>query len=590
MSDSEPKRYAAVVERRARFRVVEPLFERGPQAALTRSRLQVQPGQIALVEEVQGGVRVVRALGSPKRPADVIDALVWDRLGRRGFGRKLEDEAREAIAAAEEVVPVRRDLRELRTFTVDPKSARDFDDAISAEPEGDGFKLWIHIADVSAHVRPGSKLDEEALRRANSNYVPGSVEPMLPKVLSNEACSLAPQVDRLAVTAEIVLGADGTSRSAEFYRSRIRSDRRLAYEDLDEVFAGKTEAPSDIAEPLAIARRAAAVLAERRRGSALEIDSSEPEFVFDRDGSVISAHGSRQTESHGLIEQLMILTNERVADLLERRRIPSTYRVHEQPDPARIERMVEQLAALDAPTPALPKTFSPTEAGEIAAEASRLVAAEARRRGHGREALTSLVLRSLKPAVYSPKNLGHAGLGSPAYTHFTSPIRRYPDLIAHRALLSAIGAGEHQPDPSDVREAALHCSETERASMQLERRADKLCASFLLERELLEEGWKSRFEGEVSGVIDAGAFVRFAGKLGDVYEGFLPARRLRGERFELNETETAIVGGRTGRALRLGDPVKVTVESVEAARGRIDLEPVDDVPASVSRRQPSPNR
>ena len=163
---------------------------------------------------------------------------------------------------------------------------------------------------------------------------------------------------------------------------------------------------------------------------------------------------------------------------------------------------------------------------------------------------------------------------------------RYPDLVAHRALLSAIGAGEEKPEPSAVGEAALHCSETERASMQLERRADKLCASFLLERELFESGWKTKFQGEVSGVIRAGAFVRFGGELGDVYEGFLPARRLRGERFELNEAETAIVGGRTGRAIRLGDPVAVRVESVEAARGRIDLEPVDDGPSSRSAGKP----
>jgi ribonuclease R len=576
LSDSEPRRFAALVERRARFRVVEPLFERGPQVALTRSRVQVQPGQIALVEAVQGGVRVVRVLGSPKRPRDVVDALVWDRLGRRGFGRKLEAEAGEAIAEAHTFGPQRRDLRDLRTFTVDPASARDFDDAVSAEPQGDGFRLWIHIADVSAHVRPGSAIDAEALRRANSNYVPGSVEPMLPRVLSDEACSLAPGVERLAVTAEIVLDSDGVSRSTSFYRSLIRSDRRLAYEELDELFAGRAEAPAEIAEPLAVARRAASVLAERRRGSALEIDSREPEFEFDKEGNVVSARGVEQTESHGLIEQLMILTNERVADLLEKRKIPSVYRVHEQPDPARIERMVEQLASLDVPTPAVPKTFSPSEGGEIAAEASRLVAAEAKRRGHGREALTSLVLRSLKPAIYLPRNLGHAGLGSPAYMHFTSPIRRYPDLIAHRALLSAIGAGEDRPDLSEVADAALHCSETERESMKLERTADKLCASFLLERELFSRGWKTKFEGEVSGVIRAGAFVRFGGELGDVYEGFLPARRLRGERFELNEQETAIVGSRTGRAIRLGDPVGVRVEGVEAARGRIDLEPVDD--------------
>jgi len=270
----------------------------------------------------------------------------------------------------------------------------------------------------------------------------------------------------------------------------------------------------------------------------------------------------------------MILTNERVAELLEQRKAPTLYRVHEQPDPQRVEHLLDQLAALDVPTPPSTTRMSPSEAGALVGEVSRYVAREARRRGHGSAALGSLVLRSLKQAVYSERNAGHAGLGSSAYAHFTSPIRRYPDLIAHRSLLSVVGAGEAAPDPSDVREAGWWCSEREREAMKIERRADSVCAAFLLERELFERGIGTRFTGEVSGVINAGAFVRFAGELGDVYEGFLPARVLPGERFDLNETETALVGRRSGRAVGFGDPIEVKVTSVEAARGRADLEPV----------------
>ncbi|MFI5123045.1 MAG: RNB domain-containing ribonuclease, partial [Vicinamibacteria bacterium] len=338
--------------------------------------------------------------------------------------------------------------------------------------------------------------------------------------------------------------------------------------------------PELIAEPLALARRAAAALRDRRRGSALEISTAEPEFEFDSEGGVVAARSVEQTEAHGLIEQLMICANERVAEHCERRGVPTLYRVHERPDPSRVAALIEKLAALDVPTPALPKeisAISPTQAGELVAEASRLVAREAERRGHGRAAYTSLVLRSLKPALYSDRNLGHAGLGSPAYSHFTSPIRRYPDLIAHRALLSTLGAGESEPDRAAVREAAAWCSERERESMTIERDADKTCSAFLLERELFEAGPRRSFEGEVSGVIAPGAFVRFGGELGDVYEGFLPARRLRGERFDLNETETAIVGGRSGKAIRLGDPVTVRVDGIEAARGRVDLVPAGEV-------------
>jgi ribonuclease R len=226
------------------------------------------------------------------------------------------------------------------------------------------------------------------------------------------------------------------------------------------------------------------------------------------------------------------------------------------------------------PTPPLPDTISPQQAGELAGTASRLVTREAERRHHGREAYTSLVLRSLKQAQYSDRNLGHAGLGSSAYCHFTSPIRRYPDLIDHRSLLSAIGAGEEAPRAERLAELGAHCSERERDATRIERDADSVCACFLLERELFDRGPHTPFEGEVSGVVGAGAFVRFGGTLADVYEGFLPARRIGGrERYELDATETMLVGASGGGAVRIGDPVSITVDRVEAPRGRVDLLP-----------------
>jgi len=568
--------FVGVVVKRGRFHVVEPLFERGGRMPLDRGKVRADPGQMVLAAPSARGVKSVRALGSPKRARDVIQALLWEGLERRGFPKRIEAEAREAPATAGDADPARRDLRDLATFTVDPATARDFDDAVSAEVDGDGVRLWVHIADVSAHVRPGSALDAEALRRATSVYVPGMVEPMLPSALSNEACSLVPGSDRLAVTTEMRVDASGKVRSASFYRTRIRSDERLDYDQLDRIFAGEDEPPSQVAEPLALARRAAAALAEGRPRGALEVESFEPEFEFDSDGAVVSASSVPQTEAHQLIEHLMVTTNEQVADLTEKRGSPTLYRVHEQPDPARVERLLDQLAAIEVPAPGSKKNMSPTEAGELVGEISRWVAREARRRGHGAGPLGSLVLRSLKQAYYADSNLGHAGLGSPAYSHFTSPIRRYPDLIAHRSLLALVGAGETMPDPSDVRAAGPWCSEREREAMQIERRADRVCAAFLLERELFDRGWKTEFEGEVSGVINAGAFVRFRGELGDVYEGFVPARTLKDERFELNETESALVGRKTGREVRFGDELIVKVTGVEAARGRTDLEAAAD--------------
>jgi ribonuclease R len=533
---------------------------------------------MALVElgRGRGRAKILRELGDPGLASDVIEAMLEDRGVRHGFSRRIEEEAAAAKASADSLAVDRRDLTELPTFTVDPASAHDFDDAVSASRTKRGVRLWIHIADVAAHVRPGSGLEREAHRRANSTYVPGLVAPMLPHVLSSDACSLAAGVERLAVTAEIELGEDGVARSAGFYRSRIRSDARLDYDQLDEIFAGRAKPPKAIAGPLALARQAAAALAARRPRASLEVESFEPEFRFE-EGQVVGAHSVPQTEAHRLIEHLMILTNEWVAELLERRRIPTLYRVHEQPDPERVKWLVEQLAALGIPTPALPNAISPQQAGDLVGEASRLVAREAERRGHGREAYTSLVLRSLKPAHYTDRNLGHAGLGSPAYAHFTSPIRRYPDLIAHRALLSAIGAGEEAPRAEGLPEVGAHCSERERDATRLERDADSVCASFLLERELFERGPDTRFEGDVSGVIGAGAFVRFGGALADVYEGFLPARRIGGrERYELDRTETMLIGSRGGDAVRLGDPVTVTVDRVDAPRGRVDLLPEED--------------
>jgi ribonuclease R len=517
----------------------------------------------------------IRAHGKPKNAREAIDALLEERLEGRGFTAAVEVEAGRAADAAESSEIRRRSLTELPTFTIDPASARDFDDAVSARREPDGVRVWIHIADVAAHVRPGTPLDLEARRRGNSTYVPGAVEPMLPRALSEDACSLAPDVERLAVTAEIELSPSGAPRSSSFYRSRIRSRARLDYDQLDRIFAGNGRAPENVAEPLAVAREAAARLAERRGSTSLDVESSEPDFRFDSAGNVVAARSVEQTESHRLIERLMILANEEVAQLLERKRVPTIYRVHGRPDPLRIERLLEQLQALGIPTPALGQGLAPSQAGEVAAQASRLVLEEAARRGHGREAYTSLVLRSLMQASYSDRNSGHAGLGSSAYCHFTSPIRRYPDLLAHRALLAALGEGEDAPRAAEAREVAWHCSESERESARIERAADDVCAAYLLRRELSERGEEARFDGEVSGLIRAGAFVAFAGELGDAYEGFVPARTMGDERFELNETETALTGRESGAAVRLGDPISVRVGEVTPARGRVDLELAD---------------
>ncbi len=551
----------------------------------------------------------------PPQQRDSAREAIEQLMRDRGLARRFEEGVERAARAARERPRIavggaaRRDLRELATFTIDPITARDFDDAISAQRQEDGaITVWVHIADVSAYVREGSPVDVEARERATSVYVPGAVEPMLPEALSNDACSLLPGHDRAAVTVELELHGAEVRRTA-FYRSCIRSDERLDYERVDAIFAGRESARQPWAQPLAAAREASAALAQARlrHGGALTLESEEPEFVFDQQGEVGEIRGRVQTESHRLIEHLMIAANEAVAQELQRRQVPCLYRVHEPPRAASVERLIEQLASLGVATPAVGAQMSPTQAAELVGEASRLVEAHiqrtiARARGGdlgaaptgGRQALTGLVLRSLQQAYYTPRNLGHAGLGSACYCHFTSPIRRYPDLVCHRALLSTLGGPERAPRAEAMTELGEWTSQREREAMQLERDGDDVARCFALERQLLAGGWEQAFPGEVVGLIGAGAFVAFGrsseeelSEGGHRYEGMLPVRRLattmarhEGERgnggardwWELNEQGTVLRGERSGMTLRLGDPIVVRVGRVDPRRGRVDLD------------------
>jgi ribonuclease R len=574
--------HVGVLAKRGRFVVAEPFFERGRRVVVDPGS-NARQGQLVLVREGVTGrgrskaakaarAKVVHVIGRPDVARDVIEALMYDRGLRRGFPPGVERAAKDAVerVAGQDPAPSRRDLRDRPTFTIDPATAKDFDDAISAEALGtDRWRIWVHIADVSAYVRPGSAIDREAYRRGTSVYVPGAVEPMLPEVLSNGACSLVLGEDRLAVTVELDLHGAAVERAA-FYRSLIRSDQRLDYDRVDRIFAGAERAEGVWAQPLVAARAASAALhAAREAAGALAVESVEPEFSFDRGGHVTHSEGSVQTESHRLIEHLMIAANEAVARLLGERGVPTLYRIHERPQPAAVERLLTQLETLGVPTPPAPEHLGPREAVDVVAAASQLVAQEVRRRGGvGRAGLTSLVLRALRQARYSPENRGHAGLHSTAYCHFTSPIRRYPDLICHRALLSAVGGGEDAPRAQTLDEAAEWTSNRERDAMQIERAADSVARAFLLERRLFDGTLEREFDGEVVGLVAAGAFVAF----GAGFEGFLPVRRLRGDWWELNEVGTLLEGTDSGRVIRIGDPQRVLVRSVDAPRGRVELD------------------
>ena len=573
-----------MVEKRGKFLVAEPFFGAGPRLALSRDSrydvgdlVQVSPG-VSGRKGTGARAKVLRRIGSPEIARDVMEALMLDRGLARGFEPTVSRSAESVSEEPNSIGANRRDLRRLATFTIDPATARDFDDAISAqEADGGGWAIWVHIADVSAYVRPRGAIDREAYRRGTSVYVPGAVEPMLPVELSNGACSLVPDQDRLAVTVEMLIRG-GDVVSASFYRSVIRSDKRLTYDDVDRIFAGTERGEGEWGTGLASAQAAARAL-EAKRSAALVLESSEPEFEFDRKGNVIGVAPVVQTESHRLIEHLMIAANEQVARFLEARKLPALYRVHERPEAMAVERMVDQLASLGVPTPPVGGgPITTQQAGDVAVEASRMVAEWlVQHDGHGARALNRIVLRSLKQAYYDDRNRGHSGLGLTSYCHFTSPIRRYPDLICHRALLAAVTGEEPAPEGSWVAAAGPVCSANERHAMTIERDADDVARCFLLARRLSQEphgGIGKTFEGEIVGVIGAGAFVAF-GDDGE-YEGLLPVRRLHDDWWELNKYGTALIGTRNGGALRLGDHVQVSVGGIDAPRGRVDLLPVED--------------
>ena len=350
----------------------------------------------------------------------------------------------------------------------------------------------------------------------------------------------------------------------------IRSDERLTYGQAERILQGGEAAAAEVKEGLELAERVALELRRRRfaRG-ALRITTREIAFVFDGKGGVEQARLESEPHAHLLIEELMIRANEAVAGLLSGRRRETLYRVHERPDPAAISLLLAKLADLEVPTPPIPdaKKLTPGLAAKLAGEISERVSDYVERSGRGLEAFPALVLRALKQARYDPKNLGHSGLASPAYSHFTSPIRRYPDLVCHRALLRELGLAD-EPPAEELDELAEHTSARERAIAGVEYRADDICLAWLLEALLFDRGWEETFEGEITGVIASGLFARF----GEVFEGYLPVRKLPGY-FELNELGTALVARRGGRRYRVGDRIEVRVSDVDRPAGKVELAP-----------------
>jgi ribonuclease R len=527
----------AVLVRRGKYSVADPLFveERRPVLVARKLRRGAEAGDIVLVSarEKNRSLRgeVTRVIGPSSDPRNVYEALFASIGTSRRFPRKVEAEA-EAVAGRD--LGERQDLRSLPTVTIDGADAKDFDDAISVERTQNGYRLWVHIADVTHYVEPGGALDGQAANRANSVYLPGTVAPMLPERLSADVCSLRPNVERAAVTVEMEVAPDGEARSARAFRSLISSDARLTYEGVDAFLDGNGEVqrPDLIRTAYELSRRLKTRAA--RRGK-LELGGREPDYELDEDGIPISARPRRSTPARELIEELMILANVSVAGMLRKRR-GGVFRVHERPDFESLELLDQRLAAIGIHVDPTPENL-----GVIAQTAKS-------------DAVNYLILRSIPRALYSPQNSGHYGLALEDYTHFTSPIRRYADVLVHRALLG-------DEPPNDLAGVATHISEREYRSMICERTGDEYTLMWLMQDRVGDV-----LEGTIVSVTAFGLFVELeTGATGLVHVSKLPGW------WELEPSGVVLSNDQIGSSYRVGDRVLVELLDVLPLMQRAEL-------------------
>jgi ribonuclease R len=515
-----------------------------------------QDGDLVAVETSHAGRlglasgRVVEKLGSLSTERAVsliaINAHGIPHLFRR------ETDA-EAQAAKPATMAHREDWRDVPFVTIDPPDAKDHDDAVHAAPTDDGgFVVNVAIADVAHYVRPGSALDHEALVRGNSVYFPDRVVPMLPERISNDLCSLKPQVERPALAVRMIIGADGRKRSHTFHRIMMRSAAKLSYEQAQLAISGRGDEESDpLVEPILKPLYAAyeTCVKARSERAPLDLDLPERKILLKGDGTVDRVIVPERLEAHRLIEEFMILANVAAAETLEKARVPLIYRVHDEPSLEKVNALREFLQTLDIPF---------AKAGALRPEAFNRVLRQVK----GRDAeplVNEVVLRSQSQAEYAAENYGHFGLNLRRYAHFTSPIRRYADLVVHRGLIRALKLGPdglaENADPAVLSEIAAAISATERRAMLAERETtDRLIAHHLVDR------IGASFDGRISGVTRAGLFVKLHETGAD---GFVPARTIGDEYFRYDEAHHAMVGKHSGETYRLGD--NVTVKLVEAA-------------------------
>jgi ribonuclease R len=508
--------------------------------------------------------RIVRAIGRPGQPGIDSELIIEQyelpvQFSPAGL--------READAIPQQVTASmrkgRRDLRELPTVTIDGEKARDFDDAISLEKIKSGYRLWVHIADVAHYVKEDTTLDQEAYQRGTSVYLPDRAIPMLPTPLSNGICSLNPSVDRLTLTCEMDISPAGDIMRYDIYESAINSNERMTYTAVREILVDRDPAQrkrysARLKEFELMAELMEILHTKRTKRGSIDFDLPEPEIVLDLQGRMADIIRAERNMAHQIIEEFMLAANETVARHIEKKEAPFIYRIHDEPAEDKLTDLAEFLATLGITLPAA-KKIKPLHLQKALAKA----------KGTPEETLINTVLlRTMKQARYSAENVGHFGLAADTYTHFTSPIRRYPDLIVHR-LLKADMRGKLK-DKSYVErlaetlpEAAAHCSLRERTAMEAERDVVTM-----LKLEFMKDKLGEVYDGIITGVVQFGLFVQ----LRELFvEGLVHVSTLADDYYHYIEKLHCLRGERKKRMYRIGDAVTVRVDRVDTVRKRIDF-------------------
>jgi len=523
--------------------------------------------------------RIVARLGDPAQPRAV--SLI--AIHQHGIPDHFPDEVvAQADAAKPAVLGKRTDLRDLPLVTIDPWDARDHDDACCVIPQGDGFALWVAIADVAHYVTPGSELDREARKRGNSTYFPDRVVPMLPDTLSGDLCSLHEGVDRACIAVEMIIDAQGNKVSHRFVRGLMTSPASLNYEEVQAAMDGVVNdkvAPmlDDVIRPLYACYEALKIARANRQP--LELDLPERKIVLNDDGQVTDVAFKDRLDAHRLIEEFMVMANVAAAETLVAKKTPLLFRVHEEPKTEKMDAL-RDVAGAAGLVLAKGQVLMPKHLNRLLAQASETDDAEL---------INIATLRSMTQAYYNPENFGHFGLALQSYAHFTSPIRRYSDLIVHRALVTAHGWGGDGLTPEDeamLAETAKAISDTERRSMVAERdTSDRYLAAFLNDRIGAVMG------GRISGIAKFGVFVKLDETGAD---GMIPIRNLGSEYFHYDADSQTLMGSDSGVVIGLG--VRVVVKLVEAAPVTggliVDLMEIDgkSMPRGSSKGGKSPRR